>query len=69
MGYGYGAQLADVFRLVHPIGGREWVGGCSLGVAFSGPDVVGGAGAMAGFTVLGRWFHHRKEKGRLWVRV
>eukprot|EP00978_Attheya_sp_CCMP212_P030844 scaffold114797_cov51-Attheya_sp.AAC.1 len=38
-------------------------GGCSLGVAFGGPGVVSDAGAMAGFAVLGRWFHHRKVGG------
>eukprot|EP00978_Attheya_sp_CCMP212_P022407 scaffold66870_cov61-Attheya_sp.AAC.1 len=37
-------------------GGR----GCGLGVAFGGPGVLGDAGAMAGFVLLGRWFHHRK---------
>eukprot|EP00978_Attheya_sp_CCMP212_P011022 scaffold26915_cov71-Attheya_sp.AAC.5 len=34
--------------------------GCGLGVAFGGPGAVGDAGAMAGFAVLGRWFHFRK---------
>eukprot|EP00978_Attheya_sp_CCMP212_P039305 scaffold203187_cov82-Attheya_sp.AAC.5 len=75
MGYGYGARLADVFRLGHLIDGRGWAGqqrawsmrglglairGCSLGVVFSGPGaVVGDVGAMARFAVLVRWFDHR----------
>eukprot|EP00978_Attheya_sp_CCMP212_P032575 scaffold127978_cov65-Attheya_sp.AAC.3 len=62
MGYGYGAQLADVFRLGHPIGRRGWVGGCGIGGASSGPDAVGGVGAMAGFAELGR---HRTGERRV----
>jgi hypothetical protein len=34
--------------------------GCGLGVAFSGPGAISNVGAMAGFVVLGRWFHRRK---------
>jgi len=34
--------------------------GCSLGVAFGRPGVVGNGGTMAGFAVLGRWFHRRE---------
>jgi hypothetical protein len=30
--------------------------GGGLGVAFGGPGMVGGAGVMARFAVLGRWF-------------
>eukprot|EP00978_Attheya_sp_CCMP212_P000240 scaffold481_cov63-Attheya_sp.AAC.1 len=41
-------------------GGLGNGGGCGLGVAFSRPDAVSGAGAMAGFAVLGKWFHRRK---------
>eukprot|EP00978_Attheya_sp_CCMP212_P045927 scaffold366018_cov37-Attheya_sp.AAC.1 len=53
--HGYGAQLEDMcfdLDIQSAEGGGLGNGGR--------PDAVGGAGAMAGFAVLGRWFHRRK---------
>eukprot|EP00978_Attheya_sp_CCMP212_P016718 scaffold44012_cov75-Attheya_sp.AAC.1 len=39
-----------------------WTSNCQKGAGWV--TEVGDAGAMGGFAVLGRWFHHRQKVGR-----